>query len=126
MYTARFNFRGCGISRGKGEIQDIVNVVITNWDITWCIVYAKIFCFTHQVNYMLTECGTAAVPPPTKIILVGYSYGSMIASAAAGQHPNIVGFVALSSPFSVYWALSLLNGNTLCNAAKEGDVKASV
>ena len=58
------------------------------------------------------------MPPPKKVILVGYSYGSMIANAAAGKHDKIVGFVAVSTPFSVFWALSLFNGSMLRNAAK--------
>ncbi|EGF76841.1 hypothetical protein BATDEDRAFT_92264 [Batrachochytrium dendrobatidis JAM81] len=87
--TLRFNFRGVGGStgrtsfRGLGEIEDVVTVC----------------------NYVLT-C-THCLEPPTKLILCGYSYGSVATGAAASQIPQVSAVVSVSYPAGVLWALTL-------------------
>jgi len=106
--TVKFNFRSGTITRGNGEIEDVVAV-----------------CRHLQ----------ALDDPPTSIYLLGYSYGSMIANACVDELDIIKGFVGISTyvlclsrcglllwlkscelvcrPFSVFWALSLFNGHKL-------------
>jgi alpha/beta superfamily hydrolase len=45
--------------------------------------------------------------PPKRLVLIGYSYGSVIASAAAGEVPEVVAYAAISYPFTFAWALTL-------------------
>ena len=45
----------------------------------------------------------------TKIVLVGYSYGSMISNSCADMRDEITAFVSISTPFPCYWGLSLFN-----------------
>ena len=87
-YTAaHFNFRGCGFSRGWGEVADLLAVASALRDL-------------------------GGVTPITKVIVIGYSYGSIIASAAAAD-PLIDGFVAISTPFRMMSALTMGNGTAL-------------
>lgn len=89
-HTVRFNFRGVGKSkgcctwRGHGERKDI-----------------KTIC-----DWIVSEKGLVNVK---HIILVGYSYGSMISNSCADLCPEIKGFVSIATPFPCYWGLSLFN-----------------
>jgi uncharacterized protein len=88
--TIRFNFRGVGKSggcctwRGHGERNDI-----------------KTVC-----QWLLSDKG---LPYVENIVLVGYSYGSMISNSCADTCPEIRGFVSIATPFPCYWGLSLFN-----------------
>ena len=43
---------------------------------------------------------------PTKILLVGYSYGSLLAASASANIPQVVGVVSIAPPWSVkHWLL---------------------
>nr|KAJ3419277.1 hypothetical protein HK105_007170 [Polyrhizophydium stewartii] len=87
--TIRFNFRGVGLStgrttfRGIGEIDDVVAVY----------------------KYVTTQASALA----SKVILCGYSYGSVATCAAACELPLVVGLISISYPAGVLWALTLGN-----------------
>ena len=68
--TAKFNFRGGTFSRGTAEIEDV-----------------KAVCRHLQ----------QLQNPPESIILVGYSYGSMISNASVDTLDCIKGFVGIST-----------------------------
>jgi len=74
----RFNFRGVGASTGKGSWRG-----------------------SHEQNDVLSCCSYVLkqVPYVKEIILVGYSYGSVIASSCVNQMDEIIGFAAISYPF---------------------------
>jgi alpha/beta superfamily hydrolase len=55
---------------------------------------------------------------PKRILIVGYSYGSAIASSIVDKLEEIKGFVAIAYPFSVLWFLTLFNGQILAEAKK--------
>ena len=88
--TARFNFRGVGHSTGRtsfqglGEIDDLLSV------------------------YKFIK--TRSDLKPKHVLLVGYSYGSITAGAASVEIPDLCGFIAISYPSGVSWALTLWNG----------------
>ena len=88
--TIRFNFRGVGKSsgcctwRGHGERNDLKSVC----------------------EWILSDKGPDDVE---KIILIGYSYGSMISNSCADMMPEIKAFVSIATPFPCYWGLSLFN-----------------
>jgi uncharacterized protein len=88
--SVRFNFRGIGRSRGcctwrgYGERNDLKAVV----------------------EWILSKDG---IPNVESIVLVGYSYGSMISNSCADLFPQIKAFVSIATPFPCYWGLSLFN-----------------
>lgn len=88
--TVRFNFRGVGRSsgcctwRGHGERNDLKTIL------TWIL-------------------SNKGIPNIEHIVLVGYSYGSMISNSAADLFPQIKAFVSIATPFTCYWGLSLFN-----------------
>ena len=96
FYTCRFNFRGVGRSsgcctwRGHGEREDLKAVV----------------------DWLCDEQGM------TRIILVGYSYGSMISNSCVDLRDEIKAFVSISTPFPCYWGLSLFNCKAMLNLAQ--------
>jgi alpha/beta superfamily hydrolase len=75
--TLRFNFRGVGASTGRGswrgekERDDVLS------------------CRRYLVEQT----------PARKIVLVGYSYGSVIAASVADESETIIGYAAVSYPF---------------------------
>jgi uncharacterized protein len=76
--TIRFNFRGVGKSKGNysdgpGEVEDV-----------------KEIC-----NFMLQEFNHIK-----KIIIIGYSFGAAIGCSIAGDFNEIIGYVAISYPFT--------------------------
>ncbi len=94
----RFDFRGVGGSsgcctcRGHGERNDV-----------------KAVC-----EWLVAERGIA------HIVLVGYSYGSMISNSCAEMVPEIRSVVSIATPFPCYWGLSLFNCRFLLRKAREG------
>ncbi|KAH6562042.1 hypothetical protein BASA50_009824 [Batrachochytrium salamandrivorans] len=87
--TLRFNFRGVNGStgrstfRGFGEVDDVVAVS----------------------QFVLS--GQHCKPPPTQIIMCGYSYGSIATGAAACKVPQTIATISISYPVGVLWALTL-------------------
>ncbi|KND01965.1 uncharacterized protein SPPG_09026 [Spizellomyces punctatus DAOM BR117] len=88
--TVRFNFRGVGRStgrtsfRGAGEMEDVLAIC----------------------HYLRSRSDLA----PKRIVLCGYSYGSVAMGAIAGQVPELAGFISISYPSGVLWFLTLFNG----------------
>lgn len=88
LTVLRYNMRGVGKSfgstswTGKDQVEDLINIC----------------------EYVLS------IPnAPKSLLVVGYSYGSLIASAAAASIRNLVGLVAVSFPYSVIFALTAFN-----------------
>eukprot|EP01132_Coremiostelium_polycephalum_P002630 gene2630-3267_t len=79
--TLCFNFRGVGESQGSGSWRGGNERMDT-------IAAVKYLLNNNVLEYK-----------PKKIILVGYSYGSVISSSIADQVDEVVGFVAISYPF---------------------------
>eukprot|EP01133_Synstelium_polycarpum_P010576 gene10576-12303_t len=79
--TLCFNFRGVGASGGKGswrgghEREDVL----------------------AAVNYLLHEAPLAR--RPTRVVIVGYSYGAVIGASVADKHDAIMAYTAISYPF---------------------------
>ncbi|KAN0055380.1 hypothetical protein ACTA71_008491 [Dictyostelium dimigraforme] len=79
--TLCFNFRGVGKSEGRGS---------------WFGSSERLDTLA-AVNYLLT---TQRLSTPIKhVIIVGYSYGSVIGSSIADQHDSIKAFSSISYPF---------------------------
>jgi alpha/beta superfamily hydrolase len=100
MTTLRFNFRGVGGSsgrgswRGGGEIEDLRTVM----------------AYLREI-----EGG------PKRLILIGYSYGSMISAAVAGMSKSddsVIASINISYPLGVLWALSFFNTSAMLGRAR--------
>ncbi|CAB9505371.1 X-Pro dipeptidyl-peptidase (S15 family) [Seminavis robusta] len=89
--TLRFDFVGWQLSWGTFQAQQVV----------------------EAANY-LTENTKA-----TKIMLVGYSYGSLLAASASAQVDAVVASVSIAPPWSVKHWLLLFNSNHHLNQAKQ-------
>lgn len=93
--TVRFDFRS-GIGSGSSSVRDVV-----------------------AVASRFVEPQERDGPLATQVLIVGYSYGSMIGAAAAAVIPQCVGFAVLAPPLDYGWALYLLNGSALRARAAE-------
>lgn len=99
--TIRFNFRGVAPStgraswRGGGEKDDM----------------------TAVCRYALSSLPD----PPETLILIGYSFGSLIASAVAGEMAEVYAYAAIAYPFTYSWALTLFHHNRYLTAASLGN-----
>jgi alpha/beta superfamily hydrolase len=49
--------------------------------------------------------------PPIRLLLVGYSYGSIISASASASIPQVVGVASIAPPIGVRHWLFLFNGN---------------
>jgi len=91
--TLRFNFSG-SLSRGHSQVQQVQ-------DIAAQLLAGEFVCTSNNSN------GTK----PTHILLVGYSYGSLISASASANIPQCVGVVSIAPPFGVQHWLLLFNAN---------------
>uniref|UniRef100_A0A7S2K855 AB hydrolase-1 domain-containing protein n=1 Tax=Zooxanthella nutricula TaxID=1333877 RepID=A0A7S2K855_9DINO len=87
--TVRFNFRS-GVGSGEASVADVRGVA------AW-------FVEPHE----------GSAPLATQVLVVGYSYGSIIGAAAAADIPQCVGFAVLGPPLDYGWALYVLNASSL-------------
>jgi len=79
IYYSTFNFRGVGLSTGTfdnaiGEQKDLINVA----------------------NHILYKYKSNGID---KIFLIGYSFGAVVALAAASKIKNLIGAAFISYPF---------------------------
>jgi alpha/beta superfamily hydrolase len=84
LTTVRFNFCGWQLSRGNAQVNQLQQV-------------AK--------GLLTLEGG------PKHILLVGYSYGSLITGSASGDMQECIGAVSIAPPFSVRHWLLMFNSN---------------
>ena len=87
----RFNFRGVGCSSGEStwtgwsERDDVRSMA------------------AHLMELLPQQQGW---PPPKRLVIIGYSFGSAVACGVAEEIPSCVGTVAISYPAG--WSSSLL------------------
>jgi len=87
--TVRLNFRS-GVGSGEASVADVLAAA------AWFL-----------------EPQEGREPLATQVLIVGYSYGSLIGAAAAAAIPQCIGWAALGPPLSYGWALYLFNGSSL-------------
>lgn len=84
LTTARFNFAGSQLGRGYAQVEEV----------------------HHVARCLLDGAWTDPAAPPRHILLIGYSYGSLIASSACAGIPECIGVVSIAPPFAVqHWLL---------------------
>merc|ERR1711941_55367 len=63
-------------------------------------------------------------PMASQVLLVGYSYGVLVAAAAGADIPELIGWATIAPCLDFAWAVYLFNGSTLRDqAAIEGRPK---
>jgi len=82
--TLRLNFKGYQISRGHDEVKQVEDAA----------------------KFLLSNCNEAQ-----KVLIVGYSYGSIIGASASFSIQECVGYVLIAPPFSVSHWLLLFNSS---------------
>jgi len=87
--TVRFDFRS-GIGSGSSSVEDVKSVA------AWFV-----------------EPQDGAQPLASQVLVVGYSYGSVIGAAAAADIPQCVGCATIAPPLDYGWALYLFRGSSL-------------
>ncbi len=99
--TIRYNQRGVPPSTGR-----------TSWTGAGENDDMKAVC-----EYALTKLDA----PPRKLIIIGYSFGSVAGSAVGGEMPEVHAYAAISYPFSVAFALTLFNQGSFFTSAAQGN-----
>lgn len=89
LSTVRLNFRS-GIGSGEGSVADVKAAA------AWFV-----------------EPQDGLEPIASQVLIVGYSYGSVIGAAAAAEIPQCIGYVTLGPPLDYAWALYIGNGASL-------------
>jgi len=92
--TMRFNFCGSQIGRGDSQVEQVQE--------------AAKFLLSGQHLNNTTENKSK---PPKYILLVGYSYGSIISASASAGIPQCIGTVMVSPPLAVRHWLYCFKGN---------------
>lgn len=67
-------------------------------------------------RYALTQLEA----PPARLVLIGYSHGSLVIAAVGGEMPEVLAYAAIAFPFSVAWALTLFHQGAFLAAAARG------
>jgi uncharacterized protein len=99
--TARFDFVGL-YGRGYGHVQQVQEV-------------AELLLSGKASSS--SSSSSSSSKPPQSILLVGYSYGSLITGSASAQIPQCIGTVSIAPPFTVQCWLLLFNSKHHLNQA---------
>jgi alpha/beta superfamily hydrolase len=103
--TVRFDFSGSQIGRGYAQVEQVKHVA------------NKLL----QGDFVSTESTRkTTAPAPKHLILIGYSYGSLITTTASAEIPATIATVSISPPFGVQsWLLFFHSKYHLEQAAED-------
>lgn len=94
--TCRFDFAGSQIGFGYNQVAQLKEIA------------------DNLLNGDFSES-----TPPKSIILIGYSYGSLITTSASAEIPECIAAISISPPFGVQmWLLMFASQNHLQKAAE--------
>jgi hypothetical protein len=98
--TMRFDFCGSQIGRGTAQVDQVKEA-------------ANFLLSGQHIKPSDTSSSptTATTRPPSFILLVGYSYGSIISASASASIPRCIGVAMISPPLAVRHWLYMFHGN---------------
>ena len=102
--TMRFDFCGSQIGRGYRQVQQVQEA-------------AKFMLGEEHLSPQ--ERLNEGVVVPKYILLVGYSYGSIISASASASIPTCIGVVSIAPPLAVRHWLYVFHGNYHLEQAKK-------
>jgi len=106
--TMRFNFCGSQIGRGDRQVDQVreaANFLLTGQ-------HLKTKTSSSAPKSKQSNLSTAnKLKPPSFILLVGYSYGSIISASASTSIPQCIGTVMVSPPLAFRHLLYVFKGN---------------
>ena len=113
--TAKINFSRKKVSRGYKEVQEVIS----------CANYLLEGKYNHPSTEKNSNNNNNISNPTkiTSILLIGYSYGSLITSSASASIPACIGCVSIAPPFSVMdWLLLFNSSHHLAQAKLRSDI----
>ena len=111
--TMRFNFSGSQIGRGDYQVDNVreaANFLLTGQHLNATT--------GSSVTKSKQSDESEEKKPPRFILLVGYSYGSIICGSASSKIPQCVATIMISPPLAVRHWLYMFNGNFHLDAAR--------
>jgi len=99
--TIRFDFEGSQIGRGYVQVEQVRRVAEA--------ALRGDFVSNDDQDDGNSSSTTATSQPPKYVLLVGYSYGSLISASASADIPQCIGVVSIAPPFAVQHWLLLFN-----------------
>jgi len=106
--TLQLNFAGSQIGRGWKEVSQVEEAA--------SYLLSGTHCSNTSPNMDTNSQQTHA---PSYILLVGYSYGSLITATATASIPKCVGHISIAPPFGVMRWLLLFNSSYHTRQAKK-------
>jgi uncharacterized protein len=116
LTTVRFNFAGSQFGRGYYQVEQIKYIAQQ-------LLSGELFIHTNPdddkdnniINNNNDTSTTGSCPKglslPKYILLIGYSYGSLLAASASATIPECIGYISIAPPFGVQHWLLLFNSN---------------
>ena len=106
--TVRFNFTGSQIGRGTAQVDQLRQLAADMMD----------------GSLLSTDPKGITAIKPSKLILCGYSYGSLISSSASASIPQVIATISIAPPFGVaHWLLVFNSGFHLQQAGQRTDIQ---
>ncbi|KAG7341582.1 hypothetical protein IV203_023535 [Nitzschia inconspicua] len=110
--TMRFDFSGHQIGKGHRQVQQVKEAA--NFLLSGAHLDGST---SHSYHHQTASSTTTTSPhkstkqPPKSLLLVGYSYGSIISGSASIEIPQCIGVAMISPPLAVRHWLYLFHGN---------------
>ena len=110
--TMRFDFCGHQLGRGHSQVAQVreaANFLLTGQHLN---SKTSSSASKSKSKQSITSTSTSKKGrPPNFILLVGYSYGSIISASASASIPQCIGIAMISPPLAVRHWLYMFNGN---------------
>jgi len=111
--TIRFDFCGTQVGRGYAQVRQVRHVARA--------ALGGEFSTTadNNGNDGTSKASRECKSPPRHILLVGYSYGSLITSSASADIPECIGHVSIAPPYGAqHWLLMFHHNYHMRQAAQ--------
>lgn len=112
--TMRFDFCGSQLGRGTRQVNQVKEA-------SEFLLSGQHITKPDNKTTTTTTSTTTPNKPPIYILMVGYSYGSIISASASAQIPRCIGVAMISPPLAVrHWLYMFYGNHHLDQARKSG------